>query len=161
MFPKTSTIPYTPTSPGWSSVHPRPLTSIHPHPKIDKIETPPLPTPPRPPIFHTTTHGVYRLTTHLVPATYPRLVPDIPLPEIPAYDPTGSPADRRDKMDVLVKQVLETQRAYDESTGTPSEKLLWNCVNRYVRTSAPSRETSLTLFLAHANGFHKEASRSF
>ena len=37
----------------------------------------------RDPVFHTTAHGIYKLTTHLVPAAYPRLTPDIPLPEIP------------------------------------------------------------------------------
>ncbi|KAF8556562.1 alpha beta-hydrolase [Imleria badia] len=161
MSPRTSAIPYTPTSPGWTSVHPRPLRPIRPHPSLDSVETPPLPSPPRPPVFHTTTHGVYRLTTHLVPAAYPRLAPDIPLPEIPAYTPGGSPAKRRDKMDVLVKQIIQTQNAYHEDRlgQTPSETLLWNCVNRYVRTSSPTKTTAgagVTLFLAHANGFHKE-----
>lgn len=65
-------------------------------------------------------------------------------------------------MDVLAKQVLETQFAYEEGGlgGKLSEKLLWNCVNRYVRTSGQSTAggVGVTLFLAHANGFHKEAS---
>ncbi|KAH0831138.1 hypothetical protein J3R83DRAFT_13708 [Lanmaoa asiatica] len=101
---RTSTIPYTPTSPGWTSAHPRPLRPIRTHPNLDKIETPALPSPPRPSVFHTTTHGVYRLSTHLIPAAFPRLVPDIPLPEIPAYIPGGSTDERRDRMDVLVRQ---------------------------------------------------------
>lgn len=159
VFPRISTIPYTPTSPGWTSVHPRP---IHIHPYLDSVETPALPSPPRPPVFHTTTQGVYRLSTHLVPAAFPRLTPDIPLPEIPAYTSSGSPSKRHDKMNVLVKQVLETQFAYEAGRleRKPSEKLLWNCVNRYVRTPGRSitSGTGITLFLAHANGFHKEAS---
>ncbi|KAG8216017.1 hypothetical protein J3R82DRAFT_8010 [Butyriboletus roseoflavus] len=133
--PRISTIPYTPTSTpsGWTSVHPRPLRPILPHPNLDGIKTPALPSPPRPAVFHTTTYGVYRLSTHLVPAAFPRLVSDIPLPEIPSYIPDGSPSERRDKMDVFVKQVIETQYAYEEGRvgGKPSERLLWNCVNRY------------------------------
>ncbi|KAG6381844.1 hypothetical protein JVT61DRAFT_455 [Boletus reticuloceps] len=166
MSPRTSTLPYTPTSPGWTSVHPRPLRPIRAHPNLNNIQPPPLPSPPRPHVFHTTTtDAVYRLSTHLVAAAYPRLAPDIPPFEIPAYTPGASPADRREKMDRLVKQAIETQTAYEEGRldGEPSEKLLWNCVNRYVRTSTSSsgRTTpggGITLFLAHANGFHKEAS---
>ena len=160
--PRTSTIPYTPTSPGWISVHPRPLRPICPHPDLDRTKTPTLASPPRPPVFHTTTHGDYRLSTHLVPAAYPRLVPDIPLPQIPAYIPGESSAERRDKMDVLVKKVPETQSSYEQGRlgVAPSKKLLWNCVNRYVRTSGLSRGAGVTHFLAHANGFHKEASGS-
>ena len=166
MSSRTSTIPYTPTSPGWTSVHPRPLRSIRPHPALDSVEPPVLPSPPRPPIFHTTTHGVYRLSTHLVPAAYPRLAPDIPLPKVPAYTPDESPAKRHDKVDTLVKQVIQTQNAYEDGRlgPTPSETLLWNCVNRYVRTSGPPKSLTgarVTLFLAHANGFHKEASGCF
>ncbi|KAG6380138.1 Alpha/Beta hydrolase protein [Boletus reticuloceps] len=134
MSPRTSTIPYTPTAPGWTSVHPRPLRPIRAHPNLDNIQTPPLPSPPRPHVFHTTTtNAVYRLSTHLVPAAYPRLAPDIPPSEIPAYTPGASPADRREKMDRLVKQAVETQTAYEKGRldGEPSEKLLWNCVNRY------------------------------
>lgn len=174
--PRTSTIPYTPTSPGWTSLHPRPLRPIRPHPSLDTIQAPALPTPLRPSVFHTNTHGVYQLSTHLVPAAYPRLTPDIPLPVIPAYIPGGSPSERRTKMDMVVKEAQATQDAYAEGRlgGNPSEKLLWNCVNRYVRTSARSvvtttttttasdgAGTGITLFLAHANGFHKEASGCF
>jgi len=163
MSPRTSTIPYTPTSPGWTSVHPRPLRPIRAHPNLEKTPTPALPSPPRPPVFHTTPHGVYRLTTHLVPAAYPRLAPDIPPHEIPAHIPGGLPAERRDKIDALAKQILQTQNAYEEGRlgGTPGEKLLWNCINRYVRTPTLSRTAGITLFLAHANGFHKEASGCF
>ena len=162
MSPRTSTISYTPTSPGWPSVHPRPLGSILAHPSLDSIPAPVLPCPARDTVFHITAHGAYKLTTHLVPAAYPRLTPDIPLPEIPIYSPGASPDDRRIKMDVLIKQVFERQDAYDEGKlgGTPSEKMLWNCVNRYVRTSGSSA-AGITLFLAHANGFHKEASGVF
>ena len=59
-----------------------------------------------------------------------------------------------------MNQVLEAQHAYEQGRlgAAPSEKLLWNCVSRYVRTSGSSSGAGLTLFLAHANGFHKEAS---
>ncbi|KAG9313781.1 Alpha/Beta hydrolase protein [Chiua virens] len=163
MLARTSTIPYTTTPSGWSSVHPRPLRPILAHPDIDSIPTPPLPTPPRSPIFHTTSRHVYRLSTHLVPAAYPRLVPDLPYPVIPEYVP-GEPSDRSEKLDLLVNQVRQTQDAYTNGKlgGKPSEKLLWNCLNRYVRTSGASKRSGsgVTLFLAHANGLHKEASVS-
>lgn len=164
---KRSTIPYTPTAPGWSSVHPRPLRPILPHPLLDTAQTPALPTPRRPSVFHTPTHGVYRLSTHLVPAAYPRLIPDIPLPEMPAYIPNEPPSERRAKINALMKEVQETQNTHAEGKlgGKLSEKLLWNCVNRYVRTPAQAvvsggagAGAGITLFLAHANGFHKEAS---
>ena len=163
---RTSTIPYTPTSTGWHSVHPRPLRPIGLHPRLDATQTPALPGPRRPSVFHTTEHGIYQLSTHLVPAAYPRLTPDFPLPAMPTYVPGGTFGERRIKTDALAKEVQETQDMWADGKigGKPSEKLLWACVNRYVRTSGRSvtpAGSRITLFLAHANGLHKEASGCF
>lgn len=144
----------------WTPTPSRPLRDFRLHPDFDSTETLVLPTPARPSVFHTTPHGTYHITTHLFPAAYPRLTPQVPLPEIPTFVPGESRTARRDKAELLVTQVMEAQDAYVKGsfTGESSERLLWNFVNRYVRTSHAA-PTGVTLFLVHANGFHKEASR--
>ncbi|KIK99561.1 hypothetical protein PAXRUDRAFT_786681 [Paxillus rubicundulus Ve08.2h10] len=162
--PRTSTIPYTQTFLNWESVHPRQLLPIHPHPDLQKIETPPLPSPSRPPVFHTTLNGTYLRSTHVVLAAFPRLVPNIPLPQMPQYTPSGSAIERLKQLEALTREVIEKQQKFTEGKlgGGHSEKVLWNCLNRYVRmggveTQRPARGNSgVTLFLAHANGFQKE-----
>ncbi|KIJ63614.1 hypothetical protein HYDPIDRAFT_168423 [Hydnomerulius pinastri MD-312] len=156
MTPRTTTIPYTP-SPEWESVNPRPLLPIHPHPNLSTLKTSPLPSPPRPTTFYSTSNATYLLSTHLIPGAYPRLVPDIPRPEIPQYTPGGSPGERQRMMADLARSVIERQASF---TGGKlgvglGEKALWNCVNRYVRTGGAGGG-GVTLFLAHANGFPKE-----
>ncbi|KIJ69855.1 hypothetical protein HYDPIDRAFT_104488 [Hydnomerulius pinastri MD-312] len=152
--PDTSTIPYTP-SPEWETVNPRPLLSIHPHPGQHTIKTPALPSPLRPPVFHTAANGTYLLSTHLVPAAFPRVVPDLPLPEVPQYTAGTPPGERQRKVEELTREVIERQVQITAGKlgGGPSEKVLWNCINRYVRTGD---RDGVTLFLAHANGFPKE-----
>jgi hypothetical protein len=39
------------------------------------------------------------------------------------------------------------------------QKVLWNCVNRYVKKNGV-RGTGITLFFAHGNGFPKEVRKS-
>lgn len=41
-----------------------------------------------------------------------------------------------------------------------SDKLLWNCLNRYVKKDLVEGGKGVTLFFAHANGFPKEVSLS-
>ncbi|KAF9244891.1 Alpha/Beta hydrolase protein [Melanogaster broomeanus] len=131
-------IPYTP-SPEWKS-------------------TPPLPSPPRPRVFHTTLAGTYLRSTHIIPAAFPRLVPDIPLPQIPQFTPGTSAAERREELEEFTREVVEKQDKLSQGTlgGGHSMKVLWNCVNRYVRTRVAGNAAGITLFLAHANGFSKE-----
>ncbi|KAF9239420.1 Alpha/Beta hydrolase protein [Melanogaster broomeanus] len=134
-------IPYTP-SPQWKSVNPR-----------------------RPRVFHTTLAGTYLLSTHLIPAAFPRLVPDIPLPQIPQYTPGISATERLKEFEALTREVVETQRKLTQGIlgGGHSVKVLWNCVNRYVRTRGNETsqvlagdEGGITLFLTHGGGFPKE-----
>lgn len=153
----TFSIPYTP-SPSWPSVNPRPLLAIRPHPAL---RTPSLPSPPRQDIFHKD----YVPSTHIVPAAFPRLAPDIPLPllEIPPRSDSISPAERQEKVATAVKQLIERQECFTQGTmpGGHGQKPLWNCVNRYVRTDrCNTAGTGLTLFVAHANGFPKEISET-
>ncbi|KAI6138208.1 Alpha/Beta hydrolase protein [Pisolithus thermaeus] len=152
MTRKTFSIPYTP-SPPWPSVNPRPLLPIQPHPASARC--PSLPSPPRQDIVHKD----YALSTHIVPAAYPRLVPDVPLPEIPPHADSTSPAERQEQIATVVKRLIERQDSFTQGRMPVGlgQKPLWNCVNRYVRTYRRSTmSTGLTLFLAHANGFPKE-----
>ncbi|KAI6002048.1 Alpha/Beta hydrolase protein [Pisolithus albus] len=152
MARKTFSIPYTP-SPPWQSVSPRPLLPIRPHPA--PLRSPSLPSPPR----QDTVHKDYALSTHILPAAYPRLVPDVPLPEIPLHSNPTPPTERQEKITTIVKQLLERQECFTQGrmAGEHGRKPLWNCVNRYVRTCKRNTvNTGLTLFLAHANGFPKE-----
>ncbi|KAF9238983.1 hypothetical protein BU15DRAFT_62249 [Melanogaster broomeanus] len=158
-----NTIPYTP-SPEWRSVNPRQLLPIHVHPNLHNVETPPLPSP-RPPVFHTTPAGIYLRSTHLTPAAFPRLVPDIPLPQIPQYTPGRSAAERLKELEALTGEVMEKQHKLMQGTlgGGHSVKVLWNCINRYVKTRGNETRRALagnpagiTLFLAHGGATLKE-----
>ncbi|KAI6037055.1 Alpha/Beta hydrolase protein [Pisolithus microcarpus] len=152
MTRKTFSIPYTP-SPPWPSVNPRPLLPIQPHPASARC--PDLPSPPRQDIVHKD----YVLSTHIVPAAYPRLALDVPLPEIPSYDDSTSPTERQERIATVVERLIERQECFTQGRMSVGhgQKPLWNCVNRYVRTYRRSTMgTGLTLFLAHAIGFQKE-----
>ncbi|KAH7925329.1 hypothetical protein BV22DRAFT_1129087 [Leucogyrophana mollusca] len=148
----TSTYP--PVTPlPWSSVHPRPFFPVQDHP--GPLEYPELPSKPRTEPFH----GSYTITTHIIPAAYPRIVPQIPLPEIPQY--SANAQDRREKIKQLTQEIMDRQELYNQGKlpGQLSEKVLWNCVNRYAKLghcSKPDGQQGVTLFLAHANGFPKE-----
>ncbi|KAF9238978.1 Alpha/Beta hydrolase protein [Melanogaster broomeanus] len=143
-----TTIPYTP-SPEWKSVNPRKLLPIHVHPNLQNIETPPLPFPARPPVFHTTHAGTYLRSTHLVPAAFPRLVPDIPLPEIPQYTPGRPAAERLKDLEAVMRELVEKQHKLTQGMlgGGHSVK--------------PGTRLVIALFLAHAGGFPKEDVRSY
>ena len=70
-------------------------------------------------------------------------IPDShPTYRFPRYSHTY-PVDRlrKTRQNVLVKQVLETRGAYEQGRlgAAPSEKLLWNRANRYVRMSGSSK----------------------
>ena len=135
-----------------ASIPPRPFLPIQPCPTIAHF--PPLPSPPR-----QTIHAAYTLTTHLVPAAFPRSIPDIPLPEIPPH----SAPNRQAQITLLTTELVEMRArfAQGELRGGHSRKPLWNCVNRQVRTDKRHvTRPGLTLFLAHANGFPKEACAS-
>lgn len=143
-----STYPFEPTPP-WTTINPRMFLPFRTH-CSEELEKPPLPSP-RNELFNDN----YIVSTHLVPAGCPRLTPDIPLPEIPKLS-TNAAERKRDRQE-LFDEITERQERFvrGELGGERSEKLLWNCINRYVKRGQDERK-GLTLFFAHANGFPKE-----
>ncbi|KAG1878750.1 Alpha/Beta hydrolase protein [Suillus tomentosus] len=143
-----STYPFEPTPP-WTTVNPRPfLPQFRTHCGIE--EFPPLPSP-RNELFNDN----YVVSTHILPASCPRLAPNIPLPVVPKFSPNA--AERQGDIQQLFADITERQVRFvkGELGGERVEKPLWNCVNRYVRRVKDERK-GLTLFFAHANGFPKE-----
>ncbi|KAG6335177.1 hypothetical protein ID866_3921 [Astraeus odoratus] len=150
---RTSSIPYAPSEPYWTSVNPRPLLPIQPYPH--PLPCPRLPTPPRQHAFH----GPYTLSTHIIPAAFPRCVPDVPLPEVPPHSASTSALKRQEQIEIIGKEIVERQQCFVQGKlpGGHSQKPLWNAINRYIRAhSGNTTGPRLTLFLAHANGFPKE-----
>ena len=135
--------------PTWTSVNPRPFIPLQRH--QEPLALPSLPSPPRQPVFS----NLYTLSTHIIPGAYPRVVSDVSLPE-PAPD-VGITQEERKRISaqktVEILHAKQKQSAAEPVAG--SEKLLWNCVNRYVKRDLREQK-GLTLFFAHANGFPKE-----
>jgi len=52
----------------------------------------------------------------------------------------------------------QVRQGEDSCSGVADERLLWNCVNRYVNKDreVKVRTKGITLFLVHATGFPKE-----
>lgn len=131
-------------------------------------QLPSLPSPQRRPAF--SIQSQYELKTHLVPAAYPRVTPYIPDVQPPEW------SDDKEKWKASVEKVTEEVMGWKRQQyegklpggveGHGSTRLLWNCVNRYVRKGSKPKGHGnntgkpLTLFFAHANGLHKEV-RSF
>lgn len=138
--------------PTWISVNPRPLQPLQKHPEPSFL--PSLPSPPRQPAFS----NLYSLSTHIIPAAYPRVSPDVPLPE--RVPDTGIDSEERKRMySQKSADMMDARRR--QGTGKSAEgsrKLLWNCLNRYVKKDLGIGQNGLTLFFAHANGFPKEVS---
>lgn len=67
-------------------------------------------------------------------------------------------------MGIWTKDLLELKWKQErgEVLGEGSREVLWNCLGRYVRNgsvkSGSEKGKGVTLFCAHANGMHKEAS---
>jgi hypothetical protein len=136
----------------WESIQPRPLPPFSPPPHSSLV-FPQLPSPSRQPLFS----SPYILTTHVFPAAYPRITPDFPLP--PTLPVTANKLERKDLATENAKMLLKRADQHaDAEIGPGSRKVLWNCVNRYVRENLDRQNQpgGLTLFFAHANGFPKE-----
>ena len=123
----------------------------------------------------------FALSTHLIPAAYPRTLPYVPIPESAStYLTLKDKAERRKAVEKLTKEVIETRvqvgegndsddkvsRGYEDAIdkdGDQNQRLLWNCVNRYYRTTPPPSKKAkpLTLLLTHANGLHKEVCANY
>ncbi|OAX33191.1 alpha/beta-hydrolase [Rhizopogon vinicolor AM-OR11-026] len=139
-------------TPPWISVNPRPFLPFRRH--SEDLEKPSLPSPPRNELFNDS----YIVSTHLVPAACPRLTPDIPLPVVPEFSTNIS--ERKRNIEHAATKIRELQDLFVQGKlgGEGSEKLLWNCVNRYVKRAqvCSDGKKGLTLLLAHGIGFPKE-----
>jgi len=148
----THSYPYTPTTLR-TSVSPRPWVSLKPH--EGHLEAPPLPFKPR----SDDLLGMYNISTHIIPAASPRVTPNVPVPSPPPH--SSKKRTERDLKSLgleLIEQ--QAQLCEDGYSGVTDERLLWNCVNRYVKKDkkAKVRTKGLTLFLVHGTGFPKEVS---
>ncbi|GBE82655.1 alpha/beta-hydrolase [Sparassis crispa] len=80
----------------------------------------------------------------------------MPPPTLPKWSPDREVWKASTK--ITAEEMLVTREKYRKGElerGT-SKKLLWVCVNRYVRKGLKSDSNGVTLFFAHANGFPKE-----
>ncbi|KAG1778738.1 hypothetical protein EV702DRAFT_1091459 [Suillus placidus] len=148
-MPSSDSFPYTPTTLR-TSVKPRPWVPFKR--REGRIEIPPLPFKPR----TDNLLGMYNISTHIIPAATPRVTPNTPVPELP---PRSSKRAERD-IKKLGLELMEQQawQGEDGCSGVTDERLLWNCVNRYVKKDreVKVRMKGITLFLVHATGFPKE-----
>lgn len=129
-------------------------------------QLPPLPSPQRRPL--PSIESQYELKTHLVPAAYPRVTPYIPDVQPPEW--SDDKETWKANVERATEEVMGWKRKQHEgklpggAEGHGSTRVLWNCVNRYVRKGLkPDNHGNnigkpLTLFFAHANGSHKEVS---
>jgi hypothetical protein len=146
--------------PAYSSVHPRTLLPLLPPPQEALLRYPFLPTPPHQP--SESFLESFRLSRHTLPAAYPRSHPYIPLPSPLPKQLDG--IERRDHAKQRMSQLLKVKESYvnGQLSHLPnSNKMHWMVVNRYVRSTQHSDHTTpvegVTLFLAQATGFPKEA----
>ncbi|KAG1819108.1 Alpha/Beta hydrolase protein [Suillus subaureus] len=146
----TSSYPYTPTTLR-TNVKPRPWVPFKSY--EGHVEVPPLPFKPR----SDDLLGTHNISTHIMPAANPRVTPKIPVPEPPSRS-----SKRRSERDIkhLGLELMEQQASLCEDgySGVTDERLLWNCVNRYVKKDkeAEVRRKGITLFLVHGASFPKE-----
>ena len=136
----------------WDNVELRDPLPVYPPP--EPLQLPALPSPSRKPAFD----APYTLTTHMFPASYlrtTRLAPE------PKPVPANLPKAERQRLLLASRLHLDVLRTSKVTDGYP--RVLWNCVNRYVKSdleSGKSKKTGITLFFAHANGFPKEVCSS-
>ncbi|KAG2347253.1 hypothetical protein BDR05DRAFT_958745 [Suillus weaverae] len=145
----TSSYPYTPTILR-TSVKPRPWVPFKPH--EGHVEVPPPPFKPR----SDDLLGIYNISTHIIPAARPRVTPDIPVPELPPRSSKRAEGDiKKLGLEFMEQQARQGEDGY---SGVTNERVLWNCVNRYVRKDKEAKvgTKGITLFLVQATGFPKE-----
>lgn len=130
------------------------LSSVYPPPEA--LQKPSLPSGQRKPIWGDDDRIPYTLTTHIVPTAYFREDEDIVLPDTPTADETMTKDERKICIRKAELKLREIRRKYENEGRHPQHKALWLCLNRYARTSTHTAKGGLTLFFAHANGFHKE-----
>ncbi|KAK7461031.1 hypothetical protein VKT23_008959 [Stygiomarasmius scandens] len=161
--PRPSSIPPPPSGPQYAYPDASEiLSSCFPHPISSPHFLPKLPTPQRKPIWANDGRIPYTLTTHIVPAAYWREEPDVELPQTPKEDGKLNKEERRRLVEQGEQRLRELRREAREEiaklngkVGARGQtKVMWLCLNRYVRTSPV--EGGSTLFFSHANGFNKE-----
>ncbi|KAF9078445.1 Alpha/beta hydrolase family-domain-containing protein [Rhodocollybia butyracea] len=131
---------------------PPPNLPIYAYPGFPPLLTrPDLPSLQRKPIWEGDNRIPYSLSTHIVPAAYHREDDDVILPATPPSTGSMSKEEREKIVQTSEIRLREIRR----NGGKPQEKVLWLSLNRYFRTT--TKKGGYTLFLAHANGFHKEA----
>jgi hypothetical protein len=153
------------------SVHPRPLAPIQPAPFNSVFYSlnnfnPSVPSPQAVPRPFTT--GFAR-TRHIVPAAFPRTHHTIRLDDYPEAPPDETNEERKARMTLVGKELVAKKRSLENNTGElelDTSPVFLLEVDRYARTNIQPQvrdersSPGLTLFLAHANGFHKEVSSS-
>ncbi|KAG1789198.1 Alpha/Beta hydrolase protein [Suillus plorans] len=145
----TSSYPYTPTT-FRATVKPRPWVPFKSH--EGPVKVPFLPFKPR----SDDLLGVYNISTHIIPGANPRITPDIPVPEPP---PRSSKRTGKDIKKLGLELMEQQARLVEDGySAVANERLLWNCVNRYVKKDrdVKVRTKGITLFLVHGAGFPKE-----
>jgi hypothetical protein len=148
----------------WKSVRPRPLLPFFLPPQSIPVHPPNLPSPPRQPSFNNNIcNARFILSTHIIPSAFPRISPDLPPPQTP---PASADKDQRKEFATKTcSSLLELEdRHAGKGFGPGSRKVLWNCVNRYVKDASgglDSGRPGLTLFFVHANGFPKEVGKQY
>ncbi|KAJ3857114.1 hypothetical protein EV368DRAFT_30976 [Lentinula lateritia] len=130
------------------------LSSVYPPPEA--LQKPSLPSGQRKPIWGDDDRIPYTLTTHIVPAAYFREDEDIVLPDTPTADESMTKEERKIYIQKAELKLREIRRKYEDEGRHPQHKALWLCLNRYARKFTHTAKGGLTLFFAHANGFHKE-----
>jgi len=117
------------------------------------VEVPPLPFKPR----SDDVLGMYIISTHIIPAANPRVTPNVPIPEPPPRSSTKR--TERDLKNLGLELMEQQARLCEPSySGVTDERLLWNCINRYVKKDKEAKvgTKGITLFLVHGSGFPKE-----
>lgn len=136
-------------------VNPRPLAPLYEPPSPHFL--PQLPSPTRDPSFNC----AYTLTTHLYPSAYPH-APSSPLPPSAYADiPDETKAARVARKKALLHELWMRNVSMVNGAGRreANPKVFWNVVNRFARKNLGGEHekcVGITLFIAHANGFHKE-----
>ena len=148
------------------TVHPQPLAPLEEAPCSSVLYSlnnynPLVPSPevvPSPFI-----HG-FSKTRHIIPAAFPRIYSPILPTEYPDAPPNESKEERKARTRLIGQRIVDKKRALERGdldlrTTSP---VLFLELDRFARTEerrgSEGGEEGLTLFLAHANGFHKEVS---
>lgn len=103
-------------------------------------------------------------STHIFQAASPRespLAETLNTPNVAPLTGESTKAERQASVDSSYDRIMACRNAIASGEMAPSNNsVLWSVVNRYARTEPlnDANQPSVTLVVAHATGFHKEAS---